>query len=152
MNPSSADGWIPTERTHPITYVQVFGSWPVIGLVLGWLWTSVLIPQDGFEYALLTVLFAVTFCALIDVFAWGVFRPSAIRASTSGVEIRRPIGSMFLIPADKLELRRQRPEGFGFVMSQPGNGFILSPNQFEAAKRFYPVVEPGAKPAAMPLP
>ncbi len=147
-----SDGWIPTERTHAFYYFQVFGSWPIIAGLLIWLWTAVLVPQYGFEIAVITVVIVIVAGAMVDVFTWIVFRPSAMRVSESGIDIRRATGSVFSIPGDKLTIRPRRPEGFGYVSFGPGQGFIMSPNQFAAAKRFFPTVAQDAKSTPQPLP
>jgi hypothetical protein len=148
---SGEGSWIATERTHPLYLVQVLGSTPIFAVALIYLWFAVLVPQYGFEVAVLTVLLAAIGCAVIDLFTWTVFRPTAIRVSPAGIEIRRQFAAVFTIPSEKLVLTSRPPEGYGLASYTQRNGFILSPNQFAAAKRVFPVQD-DAKPVPGPLP
>jgi hypothetical protein len=150
MDVGSGGPWIPTERTNPVTLVQVFGSAPVIVAVFAAIWSDFLVPQLGFESAVATVIVVAGLSSLIDVWTWNVFRPAAVRVSASGIEIRRTIGRGLAIPADKVVLTNGRPAGFGVATYQGGIWYVLSPNQFAAARRYFPVTEPGALPTTPP--
>ncbi|MFI5417279.1 MAG: hypothetical protein ACHQ2Y_00065 [Candidatus Lutacidiplasmatales archaeon] len=146
-----ADGWIPTERTHPLFVYQVVGSAPVLVIVLAFLWFKVLIPQYGFEVALAVVIITAVASALIDLYFWMVFRPSAVRVIPSGIVVRRSSGAEFTIPRDSLVLRPRPPGDFGLAGRRNGMSYILSPKQFEAAKAVFPTEETGANSAPLRL-
>ena len=144
MQPPIAARWVATERTHPLYVVQTFGSVPVVVGVWIYLWFHVLIPQVGLPIAVTTGVVLAVAVGGIDVYFWGVLRPTAIRASSAGVEIRRRFVPVFLIPSEKVQLSARQPFGFGYVAYSHGQGFFLSPNQFVAAKEWYPLAAPEA--------
>ena len=152
MNGGGGSNWIPTERTHPVYFVQVFGAQPLLIGALTYLWFTVLIPMYGLAGAIFTVVATAVVVLLLDTWTWRMFRPNAIRVSPEGIEIRRGAGKVLMMPKEGLELRPRTPEGFGFAKSPGLMGYVLSPNQFAAAKTYFPVEGPGAVPTGKPLP
>ena len=131
--------WVPTERTHPFYLVQVLGMQPVLVIAQWYLWTAILLPEYGIGPAVVTVVATAAAVLLLDLWTWRLFRPTAVRTMSSGIDIRLGNGRVVTVPGDKVVLRARSPEGFGFVAATTGMAYFLSPNQFSAAKAFFPV-------------
>jgi hypothetical protein len=151
MAVTGTSGWIPTERTHPFYFLQIFGGNPIIAATLVYLWDAVLLPQTGLEISTVTVIAVIIGCGIIDYWAWVIFRPAAIRVFPTGIEIRRRFGAIFAIPAGRETLRAISPRGFGGLSYGPSQGFLLSPDQFSAAQRYFRL-DTAASPATNPPP
>jgi hypothetical protein len=151
MTVGQGDSWVPTERTHPFYILGAFGSAPIQATVLAWFWFVLLIPPTPLWFRVAGVGGPVILFALFDVWFWGAFRPTAVRVSDSGMEVRWKYRPALRIPREKLHLSARPPEGFGLVTFEGGLGFRLSPNQFTAAQRFFPLSEPCSDPAGRPL-
>jgi hypothetical protein len=152
MDAGGGEPWIPTERTHSLYLIQTVGAWPILAAVLVYVWYAVYVPQYGVLDSVLIEVGTAIVLAVFSAVSWMVFRPSAVRASARGIEIRRPVGAVLRVPADEVALYSRPPAGFGLVKGTAGRlGFILSPDQFAAAKRYFPVTHPGAQPTARPL-
>jgi hypothetical protein len=153
MDAGVGEPWVPTERTHPLYIIQTVGAWPILAALLIYVWFAVFVPMYGVFDSVLIEVGTALLLALISVVSWMTFRPSAVRASALGIEIRRPVGAVLRVPSEEVALYSRPPAGFGFVRGTAGRmGFILSPDQFAAARRFFPVTDPGAQPTARPLP
>jgi hypothetical protein len=143
MNRSS-ELLIPTERTHGWYLIQTFGTTTIIVPVLSYLWLFLLAPKIGIWIAALVWLGFVGSSALWDVWTWTTYRPVAIGVSSAGIAIHRTFRPVVEILREDVLLRTRAPAGFGVLSTPRGglDGFILTPNQFTAARRFFPVDEP----------
>ncbi|MGI0155627.1 MAG: hypothetical protein ACREDE_05790 [Thermoplasmata archaeon] len=66
-------------------------------------------------------------------------RPQAVRVSSTGFEVRTAFGTVVRTLPDQVHLRNAGTTGFGVFGPPNRPGIILSPAQFAAAKRIFPV-------------
>ncbi|HEV8049894.1 MAG TPA: hypothetical protein VGP88_04810 [Thermoplasmata archaeon] len=151
MGVDGGEPWIATERTHPLVFVSAFGGSAIAEAVWIYVGFTVFIPEYGVPDTVLLEVGGPALFAVMSVLSWTTFRPNAVRVSPEGVELRRSFGSVFKIPAEKVTLRERPSGGFGVVQYGSGFGYILSPNQFAAARRFFPVTNPATGVSPRPL-
>lgn len=136
--------WIRTERYNP--YVLLAVSGPIVFSVVLLLtpWVYPLVPHTGRLDAISTAVVAALIVS-IDLWCWSLIQPIRVHLSPTGVAVSRPLVLTLRIPAEKLQLRRARPTSFGWVSYRGGIGFLLSPDQFEAAQGVLPLTERPAR-------
>lgn len=133
-------GWIRTERTHPVVLLVVLIPLVVAAVFLFTPWFYLLVPGRGRLDAIGTFVVAALIVA-VDLATWALFQPLSVRVAPWGITVRRATTFVIRIPTERLEVRSSRLTSFGWVGYRGGLGFWLSPNQFEAAKRYFPVVD-----------
>jgi hypothetical protein len=151
MGVDGGEPWIRTERTHPLVFVVAFGGILIAEVIWVSVGFTIFVSEYGIQDTELLEVGGAALFAIISVVNWTIFHPAAVRISPDGIEVRRPFGSVFKIPAQGVTLLPRPPVGFG-LLRYPTGGIILSPNQFAAAKRFFPMEAANSRPAAPPLP
>ena len=139
MEPGPLGDLIPTEQLHPLLLAMVLAVGPVLTVLLIPLWLLVLLPLIGGHFGVALIVTNVVSFALLDLWAYTQIQPSGVRVGPDGIVVERRFSAPFRFPGDRLVLEPRSPAGFGVVRLPNGPGFPLSPAQFAAAKRFFPV-------------
>lgn len=147
MSYGTAAGWVPTERTHPILWMMFLGGVVITVGFFAVIW-GIFVGLVGVTLTIVSLGVILAMDLGASVWFAQLLRPSAIRVSDEGIEVRRLWGPT--IPLDVTELRVQRrpPAGFGYVGSRtpPRYGFVLSPQQFAAVVTRFPLAVDGTEP------
>ncbi len=133
--------WIRTEGLQPVLRILVVGA-VVIDITIAVVCWRVFVPLFGGEDALglLVALYAAG--AWADLLLVNFLRPTAVRVSGSGLEVRRLFGSSVPIPADRLTLRDAASPGYGLAVLPSGAFYVLAPKQYAAARSALPQTIP----------
>ncbi len=133
-----AGRWIPTERTHPhLLKIPLGIDLAIFLFVIVSIAFSSGPPLSITGVAAILALFAIVL-GCVDAVLVVSQRPSAIRVSTDGIELRRTFYGTVRFPASSMVIWPRSPDGFGFIPTGLEGGYYLSPDQFAAVRAAFP--------------